>query len=359
MTCLGSPPEWTNRALPYNVQPDMGVHFIDQNSHKIPSANLLPLIVAVNQKQKDEGTPPFPWSSVDFVTDRNGLRKLMRWIIGGEVKEFRIDVELAGKKTILFNRWEKRTQERFNGRTYGFQFEKASTKNALGCEEGSGHHRINSYVRLFYFELYMLRQAIQDFNGLKMVVRYEVDACMPQSRRRLSTKNEATTLDSLADAMSNIKLTSTTAPFSSSTMPTLNIINAGTYVPQASIIELTTVAEFRRDNFSWQEAYPQLFFSQTAHHFLAVHYRGRFTSVEKRKLSSQTDFQTVQEQMKPTFKKLRKTLEVIQRLIIEHGSRKKLTLVCSEGQLAVYERRSPASCLPDEAMSCFDQPKRQ
>lgn len=189
-----------------------------------------------------------------------------------------------------------------------------------------------------------------------MVVRYEVDACMPQSRRRFSTRNEASTLDSLADAMSNINLTSTAAPFSSSTMPTLNIINAGTYVPQVSTIELTTVAEYRRDTFSWQDAYPQLFLSQTAHHFLAVHSRGRFTSVEKRKLSSQTDFQTAREQMKPALKKLRKALEVIQRLVIEHGS-KKLTLVCSEGQLAVYERRSRMSCLPDEAISCFDQPK--
>lgn len=128
----------------------MGFHYVDQNSHRMPSANLLPLIVAVNQKQKDEGTSPFPWSSVDFVTDRNGLRKLLRWIIGGEVREFRIDVELVGTKTILFSRWEKRTQERFNGRTYGFKFEKASTNHALGCEEGSGHHRINSYVRLSY-----------------------------------------------------------------------------------------------------------------------------------------------------------------------------------------------------------------
>ena len=148
--CSGSPPEWANRALPYNVQPDMGFHYVDQNSHRMPSANLLPLIVAVNQKQKDEGTSPFPWNSVDFVTDRNGLRKLLRWIIGGEVREFRIDVELVGTKTILFSRWEKRTQEQSSGRTYGFKFEKASTNHALGCEEGSGHHRINSYVRLFY-----------------------------------------------------------------------------------------------------------------------------------------------------------------------------------------------------------------
>jgi hypothetical protein len=131
----------------------MGIHYIDQNSYRMPSANLLPLIVAVNQKQKDEGISPFPWGSIDFVTDRNGLRKLLRWIIGGEVKEFRIDAQLAGKKTILLNRWERRTREQFTGRTYGFKFEKASTNPAVGCEEGSGHHRIISYVRHIVGEL--------------------------------------------------------------------------------------------------------------------------------------------------------------------------------------------------------------
>ncbi|KAJ3573991.1 hypothetical protein NP233_g2061 [Leucocoprinus birnbaumii] len=325
-------------APPYTVQPDMGIHYIDQNSYRMPSANLLPLIVAVNQKQKNEGTTPFPWGTIDFVTDRNGLRKLLRWIIGGEVKDFRIDAQLAGEKTVLLSRWEKRTRENFNGRTYGFQFEKASTAAASGCKEGCGHHRIITY----------------DFNGLKMVVRYEVDACMPQPRTRLARKSEASTLDSLADAMSNMNLTTTVAPFSSNTMPALNIINAGTNVPQAATIELTTIAVYRREKFNWDEAYPQLFLSQTSHHFLAVHNRGQFISVEKRKLVSDPEFEKIHKSMKPALKKLRKILEIIQQVAVKHGTGGRLTFVCSDGELAVYQRRSQTSCLPDEAMSCFD-----
>lgn len=136
--------------MPYNVQPDMGIHNIDQNTYRMPSANLLPLVVAVNKKQKDEGAPLFPWGSMDFVTDRNGLRKLIRWIVGGQVKDFRIDVQLAGDKTVLLSRWEKRTREQLSGRTYGFNFEKASTAQAAGCKESSGHHRIISYVRVLH-----------------------------------------------------------------------------------------------------------------------------------------------------------------------------------------------------------------
>ena len=75
----------------------------------------------------------------------------MRWTSGTASKDFRIDMQLAGERTVLFNRWETRTREQMNGRTYGFNFEKASTRPASGCERSTGHHRIVRYVRIFYF----------------------------------------------------------------------------------------------------------------------------------------------------------------------------------------------------------------
>lgn len=115
----------------------------------MPKATLLPLIMAVNKQSEVTNKPPFDWSSVDIVTDRNGLRKLTRWVGGEEVRDFRIDLQLAGEKTVLMNRWEKRNRELFSGRTYGFSFEKASTIPAPGCKDSTGHHRIVSYVRTF------------------------------------------------------------------------------------------------------------------------------------------------------------------------------------------------------------------
>lgn len=114
----------------------------------MPQSTLLPLITAVNKRAEDK-EDKFDWASVDFVTDRNGLRKLLRWI-GGEsdLRDFRIDLQLAGEKTVLFNRWEIRTRERFTGRTFGFSFEKASTQVAPGCKDSTSHHRIISYVGL-------------------------------------------------------------------------------------------------------------------------------------------------------------------------------------------------------------------
>jgi hypothetical protein len=145
----GSPRQWQNRPTPYSVHADDGISFVDQNGHRFPSAVLLPLITAVDRKS-ELNDKPFDWASVDFVTDRNGLRKLLRWIGGNAGRDFRIDMQLAGTRTILLNRWEVRTSEQMSGYTFGFNFEKASTKSAPGCEKSTGHHRIVQYVSFLY-----------------------------------------------------------------------------------------------------------------------------------------------------------------------------------------------------------------
>ncbi|KAJ7776845.1 hypothetical protein DFH07DRAFT_877028, partial [Mycena maculata] len=336
----GSPPEWQNKATPYQVPADVGLFFVDQNGFRFPSAMLLPLILAVDKTHEAGGSPAaFEWADhFDFVTDRNGLRKLMRWIDGADAelppKDFRIDMQLAGR-TVLFNRWEKRTRENYSGFTYGFNFEKASTDPALGCEESSGHHRIVKY----------------DLNGLKMVVRFEVDACIPSGA---NASRPAQSIDDLVDSLAGINL----SPMSSSSAPSpkssngLTIREGGAVVPHSSLVELTTRTERREAEFDWTDAYPQLFFSQTPHHFLAVHNRGRFVAVKKRKLGS-PELRDVERTIQPSLKKLRAALDVIKDIVVKHGQRGRLTLVCRDGKLQVFERVSTASCLPDDVMARF------
>lgn len=102
---VGSPPEWCNRTIPYFVPPDKGHQFLDRNGYKMPSFRLLPLFRAVDIMAEESGQA-IDWSTVDFVTDRNSLRKLLRWIsgTGKSAGNFRIDTQLAGRRTILFNR---------------------------------------------------------------------------------------------------------------------------------------------------------------------------------------------------------------------------------------------------------------
>lgn len=119
------------------------------------SRPLLPLIRAVQDVESQSGAKvedKFDWSSVDFVTDRNGLRKLLRWIVAvsrDPPRDFRIDLQLAGSKTVLMSRWEQITKEQpGTRRSYGFNFEEVMTVPSPGCESGTGHHRIITYVSL-------------------------------------------------------------------------------------------------------------------------------------------------------------------------------------------------------------------
>ncbi|KAJ7505929.1 hypothetical protein B0H11DRAFT_361862 [Mycena galericulata] len=335
----GSPPEWQNKATPYQVPADIGHFFIDQNGFRMPSAVLLPLVIAVDKTHEASGAPAaFDWAGhFDFVTDRNGLRKLLRWIDGAGAdpppKDFRIDMQLAGR-TVLLNRWEKRTRENYSGYTYGFNFEKASTDPALGCEESTGHHRIVSY----------------DLNGLKMAVRFEVDACIPSAG---NASRSVQSIDDLADSLAGINLAPKSSPAKPKTSNGLTVQDGGAIVPHSSLVELTTRTERRAAELDWTDSYPQLFFSQTPHHFLAVHNRGRFVSVNKRKLTS-PELSSVERTIQPSLKKLRAALDVIKDVVVKHGQRGRLTLVCREGKLQVFERVGEASCLPDEVMARFE-----
>ncbi len=102
---------------------------------------LLPLFAAVDA---NEDADTFDWSAIDVVTDRNGLRRLLRWISGGTEKNFRIDLQLAGKKTMLMVRWEKEATSPFLGYTYGHNYFNGAAKKPH--EESTSHHRIISYV---------------------------------------------------------------------------------------------------------------------------------------------------------------------------------------------------------------------
>lgn len=112
--------------------------------------------MAVNKRFEMRKLPPFQWSDVEIVTDRNNLRKLLRWV-EGKSHDFRIDLQLAGKKTVLMGRFAERYRALFSGRTYGFSFEKSSTDPAPGCKSSTGHHRIVTYVRIKFFSRLIIR----------------------------------------------------------------------------------------------------------------------------------------------------------------------------------------------------------
>ncbi|TFY74198.1 hypothetical protein EWM64_g9813 [Hericium alpestre] len=350
--------------MPFTLSPDEGVRFKDQNGFRMPSSVLLPLFSAVDAVGKE-----VDWPSIDFITDRNGLRKLMRWIdTGVETKDFRIDLELVGERTVLLNRWEANTQDVASGRTFGFSFERATTSAAPGCEASTAHHRIVKYVaprHLSMDHMSLTRRCPQDFFGLKTIVRFEVDACLPSAKPR-SSRMSAATLDDLTDSLAGLKIeregkaTTSATPSrptkkkdDTSSAPALKIIRAGSEVPQSSIIELTTRSVIRINELDWTEIYPQLYLSQTPWYYIGIHSRGTFTEVRKSNLTGD-GMAAQRRQAKASVQKLGQVLEMIQEAVIAHGVERRLSLVCQQGVLKVYEQSSKESCLPDDVRKRFD-----
>jgi len=356
---------WTGHNLPFTLQPDDGSNFVDQNGARMSQYPMLPLFVAADAIHEKKA--PVDWPAVDVISDRNGLRKLLRWLNpseGREVRDFRIDVELVGAKTIMLNRWEFRDREPPTGRSYGFAFEAATSRAAPGCPI-SGHHRAITY----------------DMLDLKMIVRFEVDACLPTETTDTKYKASASaTVDDLADALGSIDISSSAA--SSPTM--VNIIRAGTQVPQESLLEVTSRSVHFVNQLDWNELYPQLAISQTSAVRLGVHERGTFKELHEWQIlggadgdtrsvgagagagdgdgdgdgadaGSQPDLTAQRRKTAAQFVRLARVLEDVQELAISRGPGPagSFSLVCSDGELRVYGRMDARSCLPLDVKARF------
>jgi hypothetical protein len=119
--------------------------------------------------------------------------------------------------------------------------------------------------------------------------------------------------------------------------------------PYSSIPERCIEKEYSQS----EHLYPQLFLSHTPHHFLAVHDKGRFTLVEKRQLVS--DLRGVERTTQTSLRRLREALGTVKDMVVKHGKSGRLSLVCQEGAMKVYERSSQVSCLPEDMLKKFEE----
>ncbi|KAG6986532.1 hypothetical protein G7Y79_00078g099860 [Physcia stellaris] len=154
----GSPPLWSAPNGSVRVKKDTGFIYIAQNAARHPESPLEPLFRALYIAD-----PEFDIRSIDVVTDRNNVRKLLSFIDPSSAKNgleaFTIHVEVV-ENTAILSREETATSEtigpsEFKG--FGHEFEKAYTTSQIGGS--TGHHRIISY-RL---------------GDLKFVIRHETD----------------------------------------------------------------------------------------------------------------------------------------------------------------------------------------
>lgn len=321
----GSPRIWRNKPTPFIVPADSGYQFCDQNGYRLPKTPLLPILAAVDNiaPGSDPSSTTIDWPSVDFIIDRNGLRKLMAWV-SAKKQSFRIDLQLAGEKTVLCNRWEAKTKMKKFG--YGYAFEGAVTCAAPGCETSSGgHHRIITY----------------DLSGLKMVVRFEVDACLvPEDPTHASVD------DLSAEFASKLALPASTDIVEDTIL--LTVIIAGKPIANESTVELAT--RKAGNSLLWREKFLQMYFSQTPELFIGTHKDGCFTDVQRRTMES---LSYVEENVQKKLRELGKALHDIQALVANSGSTGRLSLIGRDKELLVFERPTSDNCLPNKYLKRF------
>lgn len=197
----------------------------------------------------------------------------------------------------------------------------------------------------------------QDFDQLKVMIRYKVDACV-ETKKQNVTRNPprpakpAVNVEDPAGAPPKLGTDKPTTPQASRTSPKINIIDGGELVPQSSIIELTTRSAGSDILFDWVEAFRQLFLLQIPKHFLAYHRNGRFLKVEKRKLGD-GELGCCEAILQRDFSRLRSVLGRIKELVQKEPNAR-LALVCHKGKMSVHARTDSDGCLPAEWIKRFE-----
>ena len=175
-----------------------------------------------------------------------------------------------------------------------------------------------------------------------MVVRFEVDACLPYNA---STSAPPSSRPAAGRNLREKKK----ASGSSSDHLGVKIIRGGSSdVPQTHLVEIKTHSGRR---LNWAKTYPQLYLSHTPNVHHAFHTNGRFTSTRKFVLG-QDELAEVDEVAQEGFKKLRKLLGVIQSLVLRYGATR-ISLVCVGKTLSVYQIPQGEKCLPEDALALF------
>ncbi|KIY64601.1 hypothetical protein CYLTODRAFT_358151 [Cylindrobasidium torrendii FP15055 ss-10] len=311
----GAPRIWTEPSLPLQVPADVNNPTIDKREYRLAKMYLLPIMLAVPQT--------FEWPSVDILTDRWALRRLLGWAGGGGREDFRIDIDLAGADTLILSP-PIGTPIRMDPRSVGVGFEHATTTAPPGEENSvpGQYHRVAAY----------------DMGGLHCVVRFEVDASL-----------QATEPNSGHSASRTLEILKT---------PLLDAFydDIACITPAEDLIELKTKS-LRQDGGGhlgpWGPRYEQMFLGQIPALYLGIHQGGIFHDISK--YSKEELAMAHEEQSQPGLRKMVDALVdvrgLVKRRVLEgHGTT--FSLICVQKELKLYKRRGEG-VLPDEFLAYF------
>lgn len=258
----GIPALWSPPTASQRLKKDSGLIYIAQNAARHPGSPLEPLFRALYITN-----PSFDIGSIDVVTDRNNIRKLLSFIDPSSTRNgleaFTMNIEVT-KNTALFCRDEAKTTEYIEPhefRGFGHEFEKAYTVNQVNGS--TGHHRIISYR----------------FSDLTFVVRYEADGYIDEIMRASPSQARHGTQGDISSILGALSLSpndkSSGIPLAGSKM---KIEKEGKVVPLELILEIKTRVSHRP--LEIQEISTQLWVSQTPKLVRAYHQKGTFQRPE-------------------------------------------------------------------------------
>ncbi|KAL3482060.1 glycosyl hydrolases family 2, TIM barrel domain-containing protein [Aspergillus californicus] len=156
---------------------------------------------------------------IDLVTDRRNLRLLLGFVDNNK-KPFLINLETV-ESTLLFSTWSPKNFNFVQGFAgYGHEYEKSSTRKPHHIRNSIIHNRIIRYT----------------LGTVRLILRFEVDACMPSSIKNNRTRSIQT--------------------------PTgITVISTGDAVASSRIVEIKTGRAGKQLNNS--KTLSQMWFSQT------------------------------------------------------------------------------------------------
>lgn len=242
----GAPKIYHGRRPTHQLAKD-GESFIDENHYRQPYFPLESLFRSVSLC-----SPEFKYDDVDFVTDRNNLRKLVRFLGGGkDNKDFEIRLNRRSK-TILFTRVEPKDQEQ--GQGYGIAFEKAIST--------SKNSKTTSFRRVVCMQL----------GALKLIIRTEVDAV---AENNSPTKGK---VDELTDSLANLSLTSD--KWKTFEESKLEYMFEGPMSTNFDMVEFKTKSVNFAHEFDYRDTYFQMAFGGVDKGVFGFHQRGLVSKIE-------------------------------------------------------------------------------
>lgn len=205
-------------------------------------------------------------AEVDLVSDVASLGNLLRFILNKD-KTFRVVVQVIGETVFFVRRENSPTETLEDIRGHGHTFLETHTTWDADMKGSSANHRIMTYR----------------FGGLKMLVRYEADAYIPDPNLKRSPATTSPPKDSdpdLSTLLSDLKTSPTTTTHSSPSNSIKHLTNPDQPVAQSQIVEIKTRGHWKEgQEDTVAEDFPKLWLAQVPHMIVAYHKKGLFSDV--------------------------------------------------------------------------------